>query len=263
MNRSRYRGAIGPALGLRESPVTWAIIAVNILLWIGLTITGGSENTINLYHWGAKYGGGPDSLLSGILDGEWWRLIVPVFLHAGIFHLVANTFGLVAFGGTIERIFGSVSFAAIYLLSGVLGNVASLWWGPDLGVGASGAVFGMIGAFGAYLLLNRQHLGQIGRQSLTTVGFLIVINVLFGLLITGVDNAAHVGGLLGGTLIGFALAPQESLAVPSGPIHMGPVIKRVKARPGVAQIAVVVAVACALAALIAYWATQFRGPAWP
>ncbi len=256
MNAGSYRGAIGPALGPREAPVTWAIIAVNIVLWIGLTVTGGSENSSNLLRWGAKFG-------PGILDGEWRRLIMPVFLHAGLFHLMTNTFGLIVFGGTVEKTFGSVSYAAIYLLAGVLGNVASLWWGPSLGVGASGAVFGIIGAFGAYLMLNREHLGQIGRQSLTTVGFLVVINVIFGLVIMGVDNAAHVGGLLGGALIGFALAPQERLAVPARPFQIGPVIERVEARPGLAQIAVVVAVVCVVAALLAYWATQFHGPAWP
>lgn len=256
MNRASYRGAIGPALGPRDAPVTWAIVAVNVVLWLGLTVTGGSENSSNLLRWGAKFG-------PGILDGEWWRLIAPIFLHAGLFHLITNTFGLIIFGGTVETTLGRVSYAGVYLLSGVLGNVASLWWGPSLGVGASGAVFGIIGAFGAYLLLNREHLGPIGRQSLTTVGFLVVINVIFGLVIMGMDNAAHVGGLLGGALIGFALSPQERLAVPPRPFQIEPVIERVQARPSLAHMAVVIAVACVVTALLAYGATQFHGPAWP
>ena len=242
-----YRGGLGPALGPRHAPVTWAIIAVNAALWIALEVSGGSGDSRNLVRWGAKYG-------PGILDGEWWRLIVPVFLHVGFFHLLANTFGLIVFGGTVESTFGAVSYAAVYLLSGVLGNVASFWAGPAVGAGASGAVFGIIGAFGAYLLLNRRIFGQLGRQSLTSIGVILAINLAFGFVVAGIDNAAHLGGLVAGALLGIALAPRERVAVQSGPFFIGASLERVEKKPGALRVAITLVAGVAAAALLAYGA---------
>jgi rhomboid protease GluP len=248
-----YRGELGPALGPRHAPVTWAIIAVNAALWTALEVSGGSGDAHNLYRWGAKYGGGP-LLGPGILDGEWWRLIVPVFLHVGFFHLLANTFGLIVFGGTVESTFGSVNYAAVYLLSGVLGNVASFWAGPALGAGASGAVFGIIGAFGAYLFLNRRTLGQLGRQSLTSIGVILAINLVFGFVVAGIDNAAHLGGLVAGALLGLALAPRQRLAVRSGPFFTGTPLERVEVKPSALRVAMTLVAGAAAAGLLAYGA---------
>jgi rhomboid protease GluP len=248
MRRSGYRGALGPARGPRDAPVTWAIIALNAALWLALEVSGGSGDSGNLLRWGAKYG-------PGILDGEWWRLIVPVFLHVGFFHLVSNTFALIIFGGTVESTFGRASYAAIYLLSGVLGNVASFWAGPALGAGASGAVLGITGAFGAYVLLNRRILGQLGRQSLAAIGVILAINVAFGFVAAGVDNAAHLGGLVAGAAMGAALAPRERVAVRSAPFFIGTSMERVEVKPRLLRIAITVVAGAAAAALFAYGAT--------
>lgn len=247
MRSYRYRGGLGPALGPRDAPVTWAIVAINAVLWIGLEVSGGPGDSRNLVRWGAKFG-------PGILDGEWWRLIVPVFLHVGFFHLLANTFGLIIFGGTVEATFGPVSYAGIYLLSGVLGNVASFWAGPALGAGASGAVFGITGAFGMYLLLNRRMLGQFGRQSLTSIGVILAINLAFGFVVAGIDNAAHLGGLVAGTLAGLALAPRNRVNLRSVPFVIGGSLERVEVKPGATRIVMTLAAGATAAVLLAYGA---------
>ena len=199
-------GRFGSAVSLQATPVTVVLLAVNVLMWVALEATGGSQNSENLVRFGAKFG-------PAIALGEWWRLVMPMFLHIGFFHLLANSFGLFIFGGMVERIFGSFAFAAIYLVGGVLGNLFSYWadigiyHSTPIGAGASGAVFGIVGAFGSYLLLNRHVLGQMGRQAMMSVLFIVGINFIFGITLSGVDNMAHLGGLFGGALLGFGHSP--------------------------------------------------------
>ena len=102
-----------------------------------------------------------------------------------------------------------------------MGNAVSFLAGPNPGVGASGSVFGILGAFGIYLLLNRRMLGQMGRQQLTSIGFIVAINVVLGLATTGIDNAAHFGGLLAGILVAYLIAPRERLSAVETPFNFG------------------------------------------
>ena len=202
-------GVFGSAVSPQGTPVTVVLLIVNVLVWIAQEAAGGSQNTDNLIDFGAKFG-------PLIACGDWWRLITPMFLHIGFFHLLANSFGLFIFGGMVERIFGSVAFAAIYLVAGVLGNLFSFW--ADIGIynretigaGASGAVFGIVGAFGSYLLLNRHVLGQMGRQAMWSVVFIVGINFVLGITLSGVDNMAHLGGLFGGALLALVIAPTQN-----------------------------------------------------
>ena len=114
---------------ISRSPGTSAVVALNILLFVGLMATGGT-GTQNLLKWGAKYG-------PYIAEGEYWRLFMPMFLHVSFFHLITNLFGLIIFGSMVERIFGTRNFLVIYCLSGLLGNVMSFLAGPNPGVGAA------------------------------------------------------------------------------------------------------------------------------
>jgi rhomboid protease GluP len=189
------------------------IVAINILFFLGVSATGGT-GTQNLLNWGAKYG-------PYIADGEYWRLVLPMFLHVSFFHLLTNLFGLIIFGSMVERTFGPRNFVVIYLTAGVMGNAVSFLAGPNPGVGASGSVFGILGAFGIYLLLNRRMLGQMGRQQLTSIGFIVAINVVLGLATTGIDNAAHFGGLLAGILVAYLIAPRERLSAVETPFNFG------------------------------------------
>jgi len=199
------------AASISGAPGTSVFVAINILFFVGVLVTGGADGR-NLLNWGAKFG-------PFIAEGQYWRLALPMFLHVGFFHLLTNLFGLVIFGSMVERIFGTRNFVAIYLAAGVMGNVASFVAGPNLSVGASGAVFGIFGAFGMYLLLNRRLLGQVGRQQLTSIGVIVAINIVFGLSISGVDNAAHIGGLIAGGLVAFFIAPRERLVAVTNPFE--------------------------------------------
>ncbi len=235
------------------APVTVALIAVNVLVFLLLTATGGSENNVNLYRWGAKYG-------PALADGEWWRLIMPVFLHIGFFHLLTNSIGLLIFGSMAERLLGSPAYLAIYLVTGVLGNVASYIFTPALGAGASGAVFGVIGAFGVYLLLNRQVIGEMGRQAITVVAFIIALNVISGFMTEGVDNAAHVGGLLGGMFMAYLVSPRQRVVLTPGWSELAPPRMSIQVRK---QSGILLGVAIAAGIAIAVIGTIIKSQEYP
>ena len=198
-------------MGIGGAPAAFTFVAINILFFFGVMVTGGAS-TQNLINWGAKVG-------CYIAEGEYWRLVVPMFLHVSFLHLLMNLFAIVIFGSMVERTFGTMNFVGIYLAAGLMGNVASFVAGPATGVGASGAVFGIIGAFGIYLLLNRRLLGWVGSQQLTSIAVIVVINIIFGLLATGIDNAAHFGGLIAGGLVAYCSGPRERLIESPSPLN--------------------------------------------
>lgn len=231
------------------SPATSFILALNVLFFLGTMVTGGST-TQNLVDWGAKYG-------PYIAEGEIWRLFLPVLLHAGIFHLLANSFGLVIFGTMLEKIYGTRNFVAVYISAGVMGNVVSFLVGPNPGVGASGAVFGIVGAFAVYLLLNRRMLGQLGSQQLTSVGVIVFINIVFALASPGIDNAAHFGGLLAGALMAYFIAPRQRLVQLEPPFSFGP--PRVMMQPikvETSRLVIALLVIAAIAVVITWYESQ-------
>ncbi len=200
---------IGPDGGgmsalLRANPAMWTVLAVNVIYFIVLELAGGSEDIEVLIKYGAKYG--PD-----IADGQFWRLVTPVFMHIGFGHLLANSIPLLIFGGIVERSYGWRSFLAIYFTAGVGGNVASYAAGPNVGAGASGAVFGLLGAFSVFLYLNKSTFGSSARSSLAGLAFIISVQIVIGLTTTGVDNWAHLGGLVIGALVGTRLSPRPQL----------------------------------------------------
>ena len=232
---------------ISRAPVTSFMLVTNVSVFALLQITsGGSDSTaVNLYRWGAKYG-------PAIQDGDWYRLIAPVFLHAGIFHLLLNIFALFIFGPRLERLFGSLAYGATYLISGLFGVVASYWFYPALGVGASGAIFGIVGAYAIYLLINRQLLGEDARQMLVSLGMIIAINIVFGFLVAGIDQAAHVGGLIAGVAMAIAISPRQVITVAEDPYLLGQdYITVIHRRRGFLRILIVTLVAVALAVGIA------------
>lgn len=137
-----------------------------------------------------------------------WRLLTALFLHGGLLHVGLNMLALHQAGQVVERLYGRLGFAVLYLVAGLLGNLASLWWKPGpVSVGASGAIFGVYGALLSYLLLQRGSVpNEIFREMRSgTLGF-IGYSLFAGFSIPGIDNAAHLGGLLGGLVMGAALA---------------------------------------------------------
>ncbi|WP_170007662.1 rhomboid family protein [Bacillus fonticola] len=171
--------------------MTYVFIAIQIVMFAILEWNGGSQNTETLIRYGAKF-------QPLILEGEWWRLLTAVFLHIGFLHLLMNTLALFYLGTAVERIFGTIRFTCIYLLAGVIGSLASFAFTTNLSAGASGAIFG---CFGALLYIGVSKPRLFFRTMGLNVLFILALNLMFGFTIPGIDNAGHLGGLVGGFLI--------------------------------------------------------------
>jgi membrane associated rhomboid family serine protease len=158
----------------------------------------GGPNPQTLFDLGAMVPG-------AIAAGQWWRLFSATLLHAGILHIGLNAYALWLFGSLVETTFGKWKFALIYVVSAFLGSAASYAFGPviSIGVGASGAIVGLFGAFIAYNL-RRRHLAQ-AAGNLRWAATIILINAVIGFGFPGVDWRAHVGGLLAGAATGAVL----------------------------------------------------------
>ena len=197
--------------GLRRRPyLTWALLGVNFLLWLLVDLSGdgrigGPTSTTVLLKFGAMEA-------QHIAAGDYLRLFTATFLHAGWTHLALNCVALFIFGQQLEQIYGHGRFLAIYFIAGLAGSVASyvlsISAAPNtLGVGASGAIFGLLGGLVAFYVVHRNRFGVIGRQSLTGLLVIVAINVVFGFIVPGIDNFAHIGGFIAGLLTGLAYAP--------------------------------------------------------
>ena len=136
-----------------------------------------------------------------IQDGEVWRFITCAFLHGSFLHIACNMFMLYSIGPQIQRIFGSIKYILIYLISCLTSSVLSTIINPDsISVGASGGIFGLMGALLAFAIVERKKINKEYTMGLIkTIG----INLVIGLLVINIDNAAHIGGFLGGILIGY------------------------------------------------------------
>ena len=211
-------------------PATSVLIGINLLIFAATVWHGAglwhSNNSVQLA-WGANFG-------PATKDGEWWRLGSALFLHFGLFHLGMNMLSLWDGGRLVERMFGSGRFLLIYFSSGLAGNLLSLIVQGDRAIsgGASGAIFGVYGALMSYLWLERHGLHPAEFKRLFWgAAILSAITIVLGFQITGIDNGAHIGGLLGGILTGLALAR---------PVHPAPRPRRIGQR--VAGFALILAI---------------------
>ncbi len=183
--------------------VTYVLLAVNILVFL-------ADTSLAAAGYGTR-GIGPLTLLGAkdnlaIVNGEYWRLITPLFLHGGLLHLGFNSYFLYVVGRGVERAFGTARFLAIYFLAGLSGTVLSFALSRANSIGASGALFGVIGAWIPLLYRNRHVLANTQRQ-IGRIAQVIGINLLIGLT-PGIDNWAHIGGLIGGLALGWFAAPR-------------------------------------------------------
>lgn len=188
-----------PKAGYVFTPI---IIDLNILIFILMVAQGAdfmSPSNEILLQWGADYA--PITLA-----GEWWRMFTSCFLHIGILHLFMNMYALLYIGVLLEPLLGKTRFLTAYVLSGLTGSLLSIWWHDNsVSAGASGAIFGMDGVFLALLTTNLIEKG-VRKELLSSTVFFIGFNLVYGL--TGnINNAAHIGGLLGGLVIGYAFVP--------------------------------------------------------
>ena len=185
-------------------PVTPALIGINVLMFLIAAALGGgilvpkSEVLIRL---GSDY-----TPLTA--NGESWRLLTSTFLHFGILHLAFNMWALWVNGLVAERLYGSSRFLTLYLVAGVAGSITSFLWHPIVnGAGASGAIFGVLGALFAYFLRSNSGVpGSVLKAQRKTAGLFIVVSLLSAARVKGIDNAAHLGGLAAGFVMGWLLA---------------------------------------------------------
>lgn len=186
---------------IKKEPVTVLFILLNILIFVIVDFTGGSENTVHMIACGAAY---PPLILE---EGETYRLFTCMFLHFGIYHIANNMLVLFVLGQRLEPGLGKVKFILVYLLGGLGGNIFSLLMETKkaeyaVSAGASGAVFAVMGAMLYVVIRSRGRIQDISvRQMMIMAGF----SLYFGFTSTGVDNAAHVGGLVCGFILAALL----------------------------------------------------------
>ncbi|NLZ17863.1 MAG: rhomboid family intramembrane serine protease [Desulfobulbaceae bacterium] len=184
--------------------VTPTIVAVNVIIFAAMVISGVDllrPDGRMLISWGSNFG----PYTSG---GQWWRLLSSMFLHVGLIHLTLNMWVLYYTGKLVERLYGSAHYALLYVLAGLAGSIASLHWNPMINsAGASGAIFGVYGALLAFMLDRRNQVpvAIMKSQSTIVIGF-IFYSLIYGMRQEGIDNAAHLGGLAGGFVMGWLLA---------------------------------------------------------
>ena len=191
----------------KKNYIAISIIVVNIIYFIFLETHGGSTSTMVMLKYGASFP-------VNIQGGEYYRLVTSMFMHFGIEHIANNMLILAILGCKLEDIAGHIRFFIIYMLSGVLANIASDWFQTNSGdyavsAGASGAIFGVVGALLYALIINR---GRIKDLSLYQIAASLVLMLYAGFKTTGVDNIAHVGGAVSGVFIGLILYRDNSEA---------------------------------------------------
>jgi membrane associated rhomboid family serine protease len=175
--------------------VTKTLVAINVGVYLLELALGGEVNGTNntIYEHGALFG-------PLVADGDWWRLFTAAFLHYGPIHLAFNMLALWIFGSALEQVLGRGRFILLYVVSGLAGSAGALLFSPNaVTVGASGAIFGLMGAA---LVLERQRTYVFGGGALG----LIVVNLVFTFAIPGISIGGHLGGLVGGALGMLALS---------------------------------------------------------
>jgi membrane associated rhomboid family serine protease len=185
--------------------VTQVIFGINVAVFVAMLVTGVSmldnPSGQDLVRWGANFG-------PLTVSGQWWRLLTCVFIHGGLLHIAFNMWCLWDLGRLAESIYGHWTFAAVYLISGLSASLASVIWNPVvLSVGASGAIFGIAGALIASFYLGEFSLPRAAMTgTLRSVVMFVGYNLVFGAVIARTDNAAHVGGLVMGLILGALIA---------------------------------------------------------
>lgn len=190
--------------GQKNTIVTYTLIGINIFMFILSAILSGNVMDIKtgvLVDLGAKYN-------PAIVQGQWFRLITCVFLHGGLIHIAANMYSLYAIGPLIENLYGKYKYLAIYLISGIISSLFSFWFSAYVSIGASGAIFGLMGAIFIFAFKERK---RIGKDFLTNITSVLVINLFIGLSIQGIDNFAHLGGLLSGVTFGLIMSHKKKI----------------------------------------------------
>lgn len=187
------------SLNLRQFPTTLGLLLFTSLVFVGQILSEYLFGVDIVLMLGAK-------IESEIRAGEYWRFITPVFIHGGLLHVFINMYSLFAIGPTVERFFGSRRTLGLYLLSGISGVLFSLGFSPYPSVGASGAIFGLLGSLAVFLYQNRPMLGPAGSLQFRRIVLIALLNLALGLS-PGIDNWGHIGGLVFGVGLTWFIGP--------------------------------------------------------
>lgn len=193
-----------------EAVCTVAVIVINIAVFFILSLFGDTEDAVFMLQHGAMY----EPMV--MQDHEFYRIFTSMFLHFGISHLLNNMVLLGALGWNLELEIGKIRFLVIYLISGLGGNFLSLYHGIStetyvVSAGASGAIFGLMGALLYVVIANR---GRLGRLSGRGILIMVILSLYFGLTSSGVDNWAHIGGLVSGFVMAVILYRRKNVYGP-------------------------------------------------
>ncbi|HVF92099.1 MAG TPA: rhomboid family intramembrane serine protease [Blastocatellia bacterium] len=192
------------ALYKRSNPFTYLFLGMNVGVFALMCLAGGlsamsADNRV-LVGFGAKV----NELIRA--NGEYWRFVTSMFIHIGLIHLLFNNYALYIVGQEIERLYGSSRFVLLYLLTGICGSLASYLYTENTSAGASGAIFGLFGVLAAFAFRYRGDVPDVIRNSIKKrVIPLIILNLTIGFSVAQIDNAAHIGGLTSGLLLGFLI----------------------------------------------------------
>ncbi|MBU0975551.1 MAG: rhomboid family intramembrane serine protease [Patescibacteria group bacterium] len=187
-----------------ETKITYIILGTNVLIWAAMEISGGSTNTAVLVEYGAL-----NRYL--VLGGEVWRIVSSAFLHIGIFHLLINSYTLYQLGNFVEDFFGRTKLIATYVITAITAGLLSLVLSSPFSVsaGASGALFGLVGLILGNAWAKKTYVFDLPIDERQLLPF-VAYNLVFGFIAPGIDNWAHIGGLVGGILLGFVFDPALS-----------------------------------------------------
>lgn len=187
-----------------QYPITFILIFLNVLVYIFTAIQSGDVIDMDveiLIDMGALFG--PYTAQ----DTQWWRLGTAIFLHGGMTHLLMNMFSLYLIGRGVEQYFDTKSYISIYTFSGLIGGLLSLYMHPvSVGVGASGAIFGIFGALAGFYLAHREKIEEHSKAFMKDFAIIMGINLVLGFSIEEVDVSAHMGGLVIGFIGGFIIS---------------------------------------------------------
>ena len=176
--------------------ITLGIIFINFVMFLFTYLFGnGSKDVMTLVHFGALY-------RPLVLSGDYYRLITAAFLHIGVTHLLVNCYSLYIIGSQLESFLGRIKFLFVYLISALSGSLMSIIFNTHVSAGASGAIFGLLGSLLYFGYNYRVFLGNVMRSQIIP---LIVLNLGLGFMFDGIDNAAHIGGLVGGVISTMAV----------------------------------------------------------
>ncbi|MCU0506893.1 MAG: rhomboid family intramembrane serine protease [Anaerolineae bacterium] len=234
--------SIGLRIPRARPIVTYILLGVIVVIFAVDFLLAQTSGRRSLFEFGAQSN-------PYVAVGEYWRLLTSVFLHAGLTHLLFNAYALFVLGRDVEAFYGHWWFLVIYLVAGLGGSVAWYVLGdPVPSVGASGAIFGLIGAEAAFYVRNRRLFGQFGRQRLGNLAVLLAINLVFGFTIPNINNIAHLGGLVAGFALGYFLAPSLRVGYAEG--ELGAVRQLIDQRSTGMRILVIWAAIILLGALV-------------